>query len=193
MTDQQIEPVDPARLRSLVAELERMIAGPEQQAIVNADGSPGNVVAGELIEAAWGNATANTINRFANADTDVTIPITGNADVTVSGMTDWIVGGITAPSWAVRANIVTTLSGVFQFSGSGAFELVTRLGVNQGNKAYTQPAGLTQRATMTWCDTIPITTSGAINLAIMARRALGDGVLRVDNQCTCKFTVRFDW
>jgi hypothetical protein len=63
--DTEVTPI--ATLDVLVAELtdvlERARAvqlGGPSAAAVNPDGTPGNVVAGELIESAWGNSVANT-------------------------------------------------------------------------------------------------------------------------------------
>jgi len=53
--------VDRDRLRALVAELDTLLSPGVSPATVNPDGTPGLVAAGELIEAAWGNAVANTI------------------------------------------------------------------------------------------------------------------------------------
>jgi len=53
------------RLEALVARLERAggrSLGPSQRVATNPDGTPGNVVPGELIESAWGNAVADTLN-----------------------------------------------------------------------------------------------------------------------------------
>lgn len=65
---------DASELAALVARLEAVTAvlqaggalpdTPTQQAGANPDGTPANVAAGELIEAAWGNATANTIKTY---------------------------------------------------------------------------------------------------------------------------------
>lgn len=54
--------IDTARLRTLVAELEQMLA-PSTAAAANADGTPALVAAGALIESAWGNAVANTFTK----------------------------------------------------------------------------------------------------------------------------------
>lgn len=63
MTLELATPVDADRLRTLVAELDRLLAGPSQLAATNPDGTPGRVAAGELIESAWGNAVSDTFGR----------------------------------------------------------------------------------------------------------------------------------
>ena len=54
-----------ARFEAVVARLEEL-GGPgiSLAAATNPDGTPANVAAGELIESAWGNAVADTIERL---------------------------------------------------------------------------------------------------------------------------------
>jgi hypothetical protein len=185
---------DQDRLRALVDQLEQLIDLPGQTAVVNPDGTPGNVVAGELIESAWGNATANSIGRFAAADADAVVTIGGNTDASAAAMTDWLVGSITVPVWATKARIVTTVAGHFQASGTASsFQMQVRLGVNAGTIIYHGPVGTGNRDTTTWNDVIAIGSTGALPLSVMAKRGVGDGILRADTSSTCRFTVRFDW
>lgn len=53
--------IDADRLRTLVAELDQLLATPGQQAAVLPNGLPGPVAAGELIESAWGNAVSTSM------------------------------------------------------------------------------------------------------------------------------------
>lgn len=185
---------DQDRLRALVDQLEQLIDLPGNTAVVNPDGTPGTVVAGELIESAWGNATANTITRFAQADADLDIPILGNVDASASGFTNWLVGGVSVPSWVTKARVVTTIAGLYQASGAAsAFELQASLGAAGGITAYVQPVANTNRYTVTWNDVFTVTTTGTLNLSILARRTIGDGILRADTACRCRFLIRYDW
>jgi hypothetical protein len=185
---------DQDRLRALVDQLEQLIELPGQTAVVNPDGTPGTVVAGELIESAWGNATANTITRFAQADADLDIPILGNVDAAAAGFTNWLVGGISVPSWVTKARVVTTVAGLYQASGApSAFELQASLGAAAGIVAYVQPVAINNRYTVTWNDVFAVTTTGTLNLSILARRTIGDGVLRADTSTRCRFLLRYDW
>ena len=62
-----IETVDVAEFRSLVRRMEQLLATPEAQAAADANGNPGAVAAGELIESAWGNAVKDrVVRKYAN-------------------------------------------------------------------------------------------------------------------------------
>ena len=53
-----------SELRSLVARIEQLLDVQVVPASVNPDGTPGAVASGELIESAWGNAVANTMQAI---------------------------------------------------------------------------------------------------------------------------------
>jgi hypothetical protein len=76
-----IETADTARLRTLVAELDRLLASPAPLAATDPDGFPAHVASGELIESAWGNAVVDRLHRSHEVDAGFTTgtcpPITG--------------------------------------------------------------------------------------------------------------------
>lgn len=55
--------VDTVELRALVARLDQMLSEPAALAATDANGNPGTVAAGELIESAWGNAVVTHVVR----------------------------------------------------------------------------------------------------------------------------------
>jgi hypothetical protein len=74
----------------------------------NPDGSPGNVAAGELIESAWGNATANTIGKLKLAQrytAGLSLPL-----VTVDTTGTFISGQLVIPAAAYRRIAVVTVN-----------------------------------------------------------------------------------
>ena len=97
------------RLEAVLARLEEM-AGPEidAQVAVNPDGTPGAVASGELIESAWGNATATSIATLMHGPVAwyVTNPAGGVAPTSVSG--PWGVGTVGIPAAITRILMVVT-------------------------------------------------------------------------------------
>jgi hypothetical protein len=113
--------VDRARLRALVDQLDALLGpGVDPQLAANPDGTPGNVAAGELIESAWGNATANTIGKLKSAQryqAALSFPATV---VDTSG--GWISGNVTIPSAPYRRLAVITVGALV--SSLGEVDLV---------------------------------------------------------------------
>ena len=102
-------------------------------ASVNANGTPGPVAAGELIEAAWGNATANSISRLWG------YPIVARAfkgAVTTNGNGDFAVvtGFVPVAAFAISAQ--TTNPATLVLTTLDATQAVFR--------AYALPSGVAQ-------------------------------------------------
>jgi len=156
---------------------------------------PEHVAPDELIESTWGNAVVDNLTRLTEADADAAVTIPGNVDAGAAALTDWLVVGIAVPAWATRARIVTTVAGLHQIGGAAGdvFEMQTRLGVAGGRIAFHTPNAVGSRQTVAWNDALAVSSTGALSIAVLARRVFGTGVLRVDVSSSCLFTVRFDW
>jgi len=118
---------------------------------------------------------------------------TGNSDVTGTTMLDWLITTASIPDWAKDVSITTTLAGLYQANGtSSSFELQLHLGTLYGTKVYHGPMSVSNRQTLTWVDSIILTAgTGAQNIAIMGRRSLGDGALRMDGACTVMIDLHY--
>lgn len=153
---------------------------------------PDFVAEDEFIETQWGNDVVETLTRYVNSDSWSSVTIPGNVDASGGSLTNWLVGGIDIPTWASKANLVTTVAGLFQTGASnGAFELQTSLAGIGGNVTKFSPVGADVRDTQTWCDHIDFAATGAQNIAVLARRVAGSSVLRVDASSSVRFVVRF--
>lgn len=77
-------------------------------AAVNADGTPGHVAAGELVESAWGNATSDSITTLMHGPIAWSLanPAGGQAPPVVSG--PWGIGTIGVPAHVTRALLIVT-------------------------------------------------------------------------------------
>jgi hypothetical protein len=83
---------DVVRLRALVTELDRLLA-PDLPAlaVVDPDGNPGHVTAGELIESAWGNAVVDrVVKRYANKAAIDAVVSPANGTIALAVDTGWL-------------------------------------------------------------------------------------------------------
>lgn len=153
---------------------------------------PDPVAEDELIEAAWGNDVVETLTRYVESDAWASVTIAGNTDASAGSLTNWLIGGITVPTWASRANITTTIGGMFQNGASnGAFEVQSTISGVGGVPVEFSPVGADVRMTLSFTDSIDFSATGAQNIGVLARRVSGSSVLRVDASSSCRFTVRF--
>jgi hypothetical protein len=104
--------IDAARLRTLVAELDRLIASPGPSAAVDPDGTPGHVAAGELIESAWGNAVVDDLDDLRQRFPAV--QQINNAGTVATGPNTWTrfqIGTLALPKAGRIYDVLVTVSG----------------------------------------------------------------------------------
>lgn len=114
-----------ARLEDLVGRLEAVAGLVEvTPAAVNPDGTPGPVAAGELIQASWGNAVVDTLNRRVGVGlflgTNLSVPVGSNPAIAYDGeaydtdnfhapsATDLIIPANRAGVYTITYTVVTT-------------------------------------------------------------------------------------
>ena len=125
-----MDSLDPDRVEQLIARLEAMLGEQVTPTAVNPDGTPGNVVAGELIDAAWGNSVANTIAAIlaprAIVKTGTTpVPLTGTTPARIPALDLVIPNRGAAEFWLIAAHVlfqgnVTPQDFEFWFTSTGS-------------------------------------------------------------------------
>ena len=104
-----------ARVAAVLAELREARDAEVTPAAINADGSPGTVAAGELIESAWGNATANTIGKLKGAQRYSAALSLALVTADTTGV--WISGNLAVPTAAYRRLALVTVNVLLTSTG----------------------------------------------------------------------------
>lgn len=146
-----------------------------------------SVIAGQVIDPAWGNTVANDVNanttrREQGSQFSATIP-GGNIDATTSGtMTTWLtLNSINVPSWATVAEVLICAMSVYEIAAGGSnYSLQAQLGGTPGRTVPYTGHGASVRFPIIYHDRWTGLTSGLKVLVLQAARSSGTSQFRAD-------------